>query len=436
MPTPTPVTAKTLSLDSQIAQLRRWFETFTDKRARNTRYALADVLLSAYAMFALKYPSLLSFETQTQQEAHNLTTLFGIKRLCSDAQMRNILDVVKPETLRPFWRKHFKTLKQCGIRRAYLYQGNRLIVSVDGVEHFRSANVHCPHCLTRTMADKTISYSHAMLCAVLVHPQQQQVFVLGAEPILRQDGETKNDCEQTAAKRLLTQMTQDYKGQKLLFVQDALYAYGPYINQLRANKWDFIIGVKPDSHVSLFAKWQARRNSGQLLKTFTCKDEQGLVHRFEYFSGVCLNEKYTECRVNFVHYQQEDKLGKALTFSWVTSMVVNPKTLMSIMRAGRSRWKIENETFNTLKNQGYGFEHNYGHGQAHLSTVLALLMLMAFTTDQLVERVHVGFGLLWKGAKTKAKLWATFRALFMVSPQESFAHLYRQAAQLLRVKIT
>ena len=49
-----------------------------------------------------------------------------------------------------------------------------------------------------------------------------------------------------------------------------------------------------------------------------------------------------------------------------------------LMWGGRARWKIENETFNTLKNQGYHFEHNYGHGYQHLSVVLAMLMLLAF----------------------------------------------------------
>ena len=38
----------------------------------------------------------------------------------------------------------------------------------------------------------------------------------------------------------------------------------------------------------------------------------------------------------------------------------------------RARWKIENETFNTLKNQGYHFEHNYGHGEQHLSVVFVM----------------------------------------------------------------
>ena len=50
-----------------------------------------------------------------------------------------------------------------------------------------------------------------------------------------------------------------------------------------------------------------------------------------------------------------------------------PENVWDIMRGGRARWKIENETFNTLKNQGYHLEHNYEHGEQNLSVVLALL---------------------------------------------------------------
>ena len=56
------------------------------------------------------------------------------------------------------------------------------------------------------------------------------------------------------------------------------------------------------------------------------------------------------------------------------------------MRAGRARWRIENETFNTLKNQGYHFEHNFGHGYQHLTTVLMHLMMLAFLMDQIQPR--------------------------------------------------
>ena len=57
------------------------------------------------------------------------------------------------------------------------------------------------------------------------------------------------------------------------------------------------------------------------------------------------------------------------------------QNVAAIMRAGRASWKVENETFNTLKNQGYHFEHNFGHGEKHLATVFANLMMLAFLID-------------------------------------------------------
>ena len=63
--------------------------------------------------------------------------------------------------------------------------------------------------------------------------------------------------------------------------------------------------------------------------------------------------------------------GKVQHFSWITDFFLIPENVWDIMRGGRARWKIENETFNTLKNQGYHLEHNYGHGEQNLSVVLA-----------------------------------------------------------------
>ena len=62
--------------------------------------------------------------------------------------------------------------------------------------------------------------------------------------------------------------------------------------------------------------------------------------------------------------------------------MLTPDNVDVIMRGGRARWKIENETFNTLKNQGYHLEHNYGHGEQNLSVVFAMLMMLAFLVDQ------------------------------------------------------
>ena len=95
----------------------------------------------------------------------------------------------------------------------------------------------------------------------------------------------------------------------------------------------------------------------------------------------------------------------------------------------------QHETFNTLKNQGYHFEHNYGHGQQHLATVLALLMLLAFLVDQIQQHCCQLFRPLWRGLGTKAKLWETLRSLFRVLKFRSMEALFRHLATLYRLQL-
>ena len=72
-------------------------------------------------------------------------------------------------------------------------------------------------------------------------------------------------------------------------------------------------------------------------------------------------------------------------WTWITDLPVTRAEAPATARMARSRWKIENETFNTLKNQGYGLEHNYGHGHQYLANTLATLMMLAFLMDQIQQ---------------------------------------------------
>src|SRR5262249_45489539 len=94
-----------------------------------------------------------------------------------------------------------------------------------------------------------------------------------------------------------------------------------------------------------------------------------------------------------------------------------------LMRGGRARWKMENETFNTLKNQGDNFEHNYGHGEQHLSVVFAMLMRLAFLVDQTQQLCCALFRAVWTKLGSKRLLWERLRALFYDYRLESMREL-------------
>jgi hypothetical protein len=275
-----------------------------------------------------------------------------------------------------------------------------------------------------------------MLCATLVHPKKSCVFILDVEPIVRQDGVTKNDSERNAAKRLYDNFSKKYtakiKKYNFLVVEDALFSNVPHILMLANKDCNYLLNVKPDSHKTLFARIEAKRKTNEL-HTYT-ETKDGIKHRFDYINKVQLCDT-DELKVNFIRYQQTDKQGKTTTFTWVTDICVADNKLMQLMCAGRARWKVENEAFNTLKNLGYHFEHSFGHGEGHLSTMFAYLMLMSFYIDQLVEYTCHIFKEIHKKIGTKIKFWQSIKSVFHTIKVNSFLHIYTIVATLFEIKI-
>ncbi len=125
-----------------------------------------------------------------------------------------------------------------------------------------------------------------------------------------------------------------------------------------------------------------------------------------------------------VYEEHNTKTGKTQHFSWVTDFLITEENAYILMRGGRARWKIENETFNTLKNQGYHFEHNFGLGKEHLSEVFVMLMMLAFLIDQIQQLCSPLFQAAWQRAGSKQELWDEQRHLFHSFELDSMAMIY------------
>src|ERR1700683_848923 len=188
MPAPTQV-RKHLSADALVAALYRRFATIEDPRPGQPVIALADALMSAFAMFALKDPSLLAFDQRRHDD--NLHRLYHIQRVPCDTQMRGILDLLPPEELRPAYSDVFRQLQRGKVLEDYQYLPEGYLVLLDGTQYFSSAKIHCPQCMEKHHKDGSVSYSHQMLGAAIVHPDKAEVIALMPEPIIKQDGSDK-----------------------------------------------------------------------------------------------------------------------------------------------------------------------------------------------------------------------------------------------------
>jgi hypothetical protein len=418
---------KHLSPDAMIRVLRREFEQVPDTTPHTSKTSLADALMSGYAVFALKDPSLLAFE-QRRNDA-NLHTLFRIQHVPSDTHMRTQLDEVEPQQLAPAYRKLFAQVQRGKVLEQYRFMDGSYLLLADGVEYYRSNKIHCCKCLECHHSNGAVSYYHQMLGLVIAHPDRSEVIPLMPEPIQRQDGCEKGDCERNAAKRAFRRIAKEHPHLRFIVTEDALSANGPHIELILEMGWHYILVAKPKDHTELFAQVAARLDAEQIEPYCYTDPETGVIHCFRWVNQVPLNKSHPHLLVNLLEYWE---IGPDLHVqyynSWVTDFECRKATVWEIKCGGRARWKIENETFNTLKNQGYHFEHNFGHGEKNLSVIFALLMMLAFMVDQIQQLSNGLFQAAWDRCGSKRELWDRIRSAFRELLLESLWELYAVVA--------
>ncbi|MCB9024772.1 MAG: transposase family protein [Bdellovibrionaceae bacterium] len=366
-----------------IANFRKYFSQVPDIRnPALIEYPLEDILMSGLSLFIMKFPSLLQFEEWHKVHDKNRTTfqnIFKCPHIPSDTRMREVLDEVYPKHLDFIFDKFFLLARKQKKINSYERLGGYYLVSLDGTGSFHSEDISCEFCLRTAHKGKNkVTYSHKFLTGTLVHPTDKIVLPLGVENITGLGEDNKkdviNDCEQNAFMRFLEKFHQSHPQLKTIILADALHANATVIMRLKEMGKSFILNIKPGKHKKLFSALKNKIAKNQAI-IFEKKEELGLkvkksvTHHFEIVNGVPLSANYLE-GVTVVNYRETTewispkKVKKIETkkFSWVTDLSVTSHNAMEVMRAGRSRWQIENETFNTLKNGGYEFEHNYGHG--------------------------------------------------------------------------
>jgi len=298
---------------------------------------------------------------------------------------------------------------------------------MDGTGYFSSKKIHCESCLQKKNS-KTgeITYHHQMLGAAVVHPDHKQVIPLAPEPIIKQDGDNKNDCERNAGKRLLRKIRDEHPNLKLIVVEDGLASNAPHIRQLKSLDMRFLLGAKPDDHEHLFeevSKAEAEGRATTLRWTVEAKEAVQCEIRFAH--DLPLNKSNADLLVNFLQYTEYASDGSIRKrFSWVTDLTITRDNARHLVLGGRARWKIENETFNTLKNQGYHLEHNFGHGEQNLSVIFAMLMMLAFLVDQTQELCCPLFQAVHKKLVSRRSLWDHLRSHFRHCRCDSMQHLH------------
>ena len=425
-------------LDKLIGIVKKSFGKIPDHRYQNKQIPLADYLQSSFAMFSLKDASMYQYRVNYGERCANLERVYGITKLPTDSTLREAIDGISPVELQKVFKPLVQVLEKEGIMKEYVVLGKYQSIAFDGTQHYCSCESACEHCLTKVHKNKKgevthTTYHHQALAGVMVHHGHKEVFPIACEAIVRQDGDTKNDCELNAGKRLLPLIRQmlpeaegGHKGYNLLGIFDGLYPNAPFIKALQAINMRFIIGIK-EGYV--LVQIETLKKKGEL-SVHQWVNDKGNTCRAMWSNQLILNGSNQDMTVNYFEYEELDKKGQRLFFgTWITDISIIKQNIEELVKIGRSRWKIENETFNTLKNQGYHLEHSYGHGRKFLSTNFMLLTFLAFLTDQIVQKLDAAFNRAWNVCKTKKNLWEKIRQVFDLIPCMSMNAIFRFIAK-------
>jgi hypothetical protein len=398
------------------------------RQASKVDYSIHDTLMSGFACMHFQDPSLLQFQKRLKKkhQKSNLQTLFGIKSIPESTQLRSITDSVDSNYLSSFFDDYFYRLQRGKHLVQYQLFPGLYLTSMDATDYFSSYCVSCKKCL-RTKStkkskeepegviydeeDKGIRYAHKALQVAMMHPDMRQVIPLMPEEIRNTDGVTKQDCEMNAAKRLIPKVRKAHPQLGIIMTGDDLFSRQPIIEETLAARMHYIYVAKPTSHRYLVEWLNAYPKLNEIEVVDSKKDTR---HVYQWMNVVPLHGGKDAIEVNYFSYQifTKNKKGKEIIGyqnSWITDIEVTEKNIRTLVKGGRCKWKIENECFNTLKNQGYCIDHSYGHGE-NLSFNIYLLTLIAFVFHQVFELTDNLYQTCRTALGSKKNLWEQVRA--------------------------
>jgi hypothetical protein len=382
-------------LEPLLAALRERCASLPDRRVgMNGQYTMKDIGMAAFSVFFMQNASFLQHQKRLQegQGLSNCQTLFDIEKIPTENHIREHLDGASPAHFDSNFSQAVRMFLAEDNLAAFRRLDGNILIALDGTEYFQSYKIHCSNCSHRVRKNEKKEYFHTFLGATIVAPGHQHVLPLPPEFITPQDGHDKQDSEPTAAKRWLGKHGQEYADLKPVYLGDDLYSKQPMCEAVLAKGGKFIFVCKPDSHPTI-SEYLASANN---ILEYTISVQKGkknggktYTHIYRWSCDIPLRKSADAVIVNWMEMDILDDR--------ITNIPIQQSNVVELVACGRSRWKIENEKFNVLKNNGYNLSHNFGHGKLTLASILVVLNLLAFAFHTVCDFIEQA----WQHARTR-----------------------------------
>ena len=433
--------AEPISFEQLITPLFEQFKRLPDHRmGQNSHYAIEDAAKGAFSVFFTQSASFLAHQQAMKQSKgrSNAETLFQIDPIPSDNQIRTLLDPIAARQLFGVFDTVYQQLDQTGVLADFQVLNKQLLVSMDGTSYFSSKAIQCQNCLHRTGAKDETIYYHTAILPVIVCPGRSQVVCLAPEFIMPQAGHDKQDCERTAAKRWIKFQAGHFEPHRVTLLGDDLYSNQPLGELALEKKFNFIFVCLPESHQILYQWLDFLAANGDIdqVQVHHWNGRFTEIATYRFINEVPLRGGDKALNVNWCEIIiTHSKTGEQLYHNaFVTNHPLTDQTVVEVVKAGRTRWKSENENNNVLKTKGYHLEHNFGHGKQYLASFLLTLNLLAFLFHTVLELADDHYRLLRQALGARQTFFNDIRALTRYLCFESWSHLLTFMIQQLELQ--
>jgi len=375
---------------SYFPDLKKNLTAVADHRKRKD-YGCDELLSAALAMFIFKAQSRNAVNNDRRHSGEfksNFQKLFRAHLPHLDA-VQDFFEILPPTELENLKVNMVSRLIENKVWLRHKMFGHYLVgVDASGLVSCDEDRYGCG--LRKESKNGKITYLYPVLEAKLI-TENGFCISLATEWIINDNNKPydKQDCEQTAFKRLAKKLKQAFPRLPVCILADALYASSPVMDICENNSWKYLItlqdGSLPALQDCLKDDLPTRRNS--FIHHPECPVKNSTLTQQFYWVEDLLHKKHT------LHYLQcketisNQTTGKSSTTNFVriTNLPVDKSTVKNLSKAGRLRWKIENEGFNEEKNNGYNMEHLYSRTSFNAQQNYYQSMLIAHLLNQLLE---------------------------------------------------
>ncbi len=358
-----------------------------DCRKKST-YELTEIITACLAMFIFKNGSRNEFTNQRNDGnfEENYERLFNLALPHTDT-VDQVMRKLSEDQLVQLKQGMLQALLSAKTLHKFRFLKKWFVIAVDGTGIVSYSHKHCDQCLHKTSKNGKTTYFHNVLEAKLITPNGFSISI-ATEWIANPVGEyEKQDCERKAFQRLALQLKKAYPRLPICITVDALYPYQGFFDICGANDWAWIVNFKDGNLPSVWEKVNQLRPRASHQRTCCCRDANNSIEQqYTWINGIDYHGHmihWIEC-VETVQSLSEKSGPKQMRFVHLTSIEMDYNNAPLISQTGRLRWKIENEGFNTQKNQGYALKHQYSRVSLRASKNYYQCLQMAHMINQLL----------------------------------------------------